>query len=157
MSWGNPVIAISTTDCPNELCIDRPWLVVDNSGGPLDGALYVTSMNANQPTIVNPLYNPYLAVSTDGGSSFNTPRFLDTLGYYSGNQITQPMPTPAIGADGRFYAIYPSYETSQSVFAQYIMARSDDAGATLSHNVTHQAASGLSSQLAKKGTVVISK
>jgi hypothetical protein len=156
LSWTNPVIAISTTDCPNKLCIDRPWMILDNSGGVLDGTLYVTSMNANQPTIVNPPYNPYLAVSSDDGSSFTTPRFLDTLGYYSGSLISAAMPTPTVGADGTFYAIYPSYETSQSVFAQYIMAQSDDAGASLSHNVTHQAASGLSSQLAKKAPLLIS-
>lgn len=156
LNWNTPVTAINTTDCPDKLCIDRPWMVIDNSGGPLDGTIYVTSMNANQPSIVNPPYNPYLAVSTDGGSSFSTPRFLDTLGYYSGSQISNPMPTPAVGADGTFYAIYPSYETSQSVFAQYIMAQSDDAGVSLSHNVTHQAASGLSSQLAKKAPLLIS-
>lgn len=156
LNWNTPVTAISTTDCPDKLCIDRPWMVIDNSGGPMDGAIYVTSMNANQPTIVDPPYNPYLAVSTDGGNSFSTPRFLDTLGYYSGSQIALPMPTPAVGADGTFYAIYPSYETSQSVFAQYIMAQSDNAGITLSHNVTHQATSGLSSQLAKKAPLLIS-
>lgn len=156
LSWNPPVIAISTTDCPNELCIDRPWIAIDNSGGALDGTIYVTSMNANQPTIVNPPYNPYLAVSTDGGDSFSVPRYLDTLGYYAGSLISAAMPTPTVGADGTFYAIYPSYETSQSVFAQYIMAQSDDAGVSLSHNVTHQATSGLSSQLAKKAPLLIS-
>ena len=156
LNWGSPVTAVNTTDCPDKLCIDRPWMVIDNSGGALDGTIYVTSMNANQPTIVDPPYNPYLAVSTDGGNTFDTPRFLDTMGYYSGDQITQPMPTPTIGADGTFYAIYPSYETSQSVFAQYIMAQSDNAGISLDHNVTHQASSGLSSPLAKKAPLLIS-
>lgn len=156
LNWDNPVTAVSTTDCPDKLCIDRPWMAIDNSGGTLDGTIYITSMNANQPTIVDPPYNPYLAVSTDGGSTFTTPRFLDTLGYYSGSQITIPMPTPTVGADGTFYAIYPSYDTSQSVFAQYIMAQSDNAGISLSHNVTHQATSGLSSQLAKKAPLLIS-
>jgi hypothetical protein len=131
-------------------------MAIDISGGSLDGSIYVTSMNANQPAIVNPPYNPYLAVSTDGGTSFSTPRFLDTLGYYSGSQITAAMPTPTVGADGTFFAIYPSYETSQSLFAQYIMAQSNDAGISLNHNVTHQATSGLSSQLAKKAPLLIS-
>lgn len=156
LSWNTPVNAINTIDCPNKLCIDRPWITIDNSGGLLDGTIYVTSMNANQPSIVSPPYNPYFTVSTDGGSTFSTPRFLDTIGYYSGNSITAPMPTPTVGADGTFYAIYPSYETSQSVFAQYIMTQSSDAGNSLDHNVTHQATSGLSSQLAKKAPLLIS-
>ncbi|MEX2485892.1 MAG: T9SS type A sorting domain-containing protein [Brumimicrobium sp.] len=155
-SWSAPVDAISTTDCPDQLCIDRPWMVVDNSGGSLDGTVYVTSMNANQPSIVIPPYHPYFVTSTDGGATFSTPRHLDTTDYLAGDNIPVPMPTPAVSADGVFYAVYPSYETSQSVFAQYIMASSTDAGVSLNHTVIQQQSSGLSSSDAKKAPLLIS-
>ena len=74
-NWGNSVEAVSIADCPNKLCVDRPWMVIDRSGGLNDGTIYITSMNANQPTMVTPPYNPYLTVSVDNGTSFLTPTF----------------------------------------------------------------------------------
>lgn len=136
-SWGTSVEATSISDCPNKLCVDRPWMVIDRSGGINDGTIYVTSMNANQPTLVSPPYNPYLSVSTNGGASFSPPRFLDTLGYLAGSTLTQPMPSPAIGADGTFYANYPSIEPSQGPLGKYYLAESTDAGNTLSHSTAY--------------------
>ena len=66
-SWGPAVEATSISDCPNQVCIDRPWIAVDKSGGINDGAIYVTSMNADQPTLSFPPYHPYLSVSTNNG------------------------------------------------------------------------------------------
>jgi hypothetical protein len=133
-TWGAAVEAISSLDCPDKLCVDRPWMVIDRSGGPLDGKIYVTSMNADQPTLVIPPYNPYLAVSTDNGTSFNTPRYLDTLNYYAGSTITQPMPSPTVTANGTFMAIYPSYEpATQGPFAHLYIAKSTTAGVNIDH------------------------
>lgn len=133
-SWGAAVEAISTNDCPNQLCVDRPWIAVDHSSGPYSGAIYVTSMNADQPTLITPPYHPYLAVSINGGSSFNAPRFLDTLNYYSGSVITQPMPSPHVSSTGEFMAIYPGYEpVNQGPFAHLYIAKSSNAGATITH------------------------
>lgn len=147
--WSPPVEAISITDCPDQLCIDRPWMVIDRSGSPTDGTIYVTSMNADQPLIVTPPYHPYLAVSTDTGVSFSTPRLLDTLGYLVGNDITKPMPTPSIAADGTILAIYPSYLTTQSFLVQLIMAKSIDQGVDVDHSIVLQSSSGVSDPFAK--------
>lgn len=134
VSWGSAVEAISTLDCPNQLCLDRPWIAVDKSGGVNDGVIYVTSMNADQPTLVTPPYHPYLSVSTNNGTSFNTPRYLDTLGFYAGSTISQPMPSPVVTSDGIFIGIYPAYEpTTQGPFAHLYIAKSTSAGVDLSH------------------------
>lgn len=134
VSWGPAVEAITLSDCPNQLCLDRPWIAVDKSGGVNDGVIYVTSMNADQPTLVTPPYHPYLTVSTNNGASFNTPRFLDTLGYYAGSIISQPMPSPIVTSDGVFMGIYPAYEPStQGPFAHLYIAKSVTAGVDLNH------------------------
>lgn len=133
LSWGAAVEAISVNDCPDQYCVDRPWMEIDKSGGPNNGTIYVTSMNPDQPTLVVAPYHPYIAVSTDNGASFNDPRYLDTLNYNSGSTIQQPMPSPAIGADGTFYASYPSYEPSQSPFAHIYLAYSTNQGTTIDH------------------------
>lgn len=154
-SWGTPVEVISIADCPNKYCIDRPWFEIDRSTGVNQGTIYVTSMNADRN--VSPPYNPYLSVSTDGGASFQTPRFLDTTGYLAGDLIPQPMPSPAIGADGVFYAAYPSYVTAQSLYATVILATSTDAGVSLGHNFIAYGGTGTSvtDPLAKKASLFI--
>jgi hypothetical protein len=134
LTWEAPVIAINIEDCPDKLCIDRPWMVIDRSSGPLDGTIYITSMTPDNPN-VNPPYHPFLVRSFDGGANFTLPRLLDTVGYLVGDEIKLPMPSPALSANGTFHAIYPSYELSQSVFAQYIHVFSQDGGNSLSHNV----------------------
>ncbi len=150
INWGSPVEAISISDCPDKLCVDRPWMVIDRSGTSSDGTIYVTSMNADQSSIVDPPYNPYLSVSTDNGSTFETPRFLDTIDFLAGSVITKPMASPSVSSTGIFYAIYPSYETSQSFFAQAILATSTSQGVDIDHSVAFQSTSGLTNQLAKK-------
>lgn len=132
LSWGTPAEVINITDCPNKFCIDRPWMEINRIAGPTQGSIYVTTMNADHN--VSAPYNPYLSVSTDGGVSFQNPRYLDTTNYLSGNSIPQPMASPAIGADGTFYAAYPSYVTSQSLYATIIMASSTNGGTALSHD-----------------------
>lgn len=131
-TWGNPVSAIAISDCPNQLCVDRPWMAIDKSGGVNDGAIYVTSINANQPTFVVPPYHSYLSVSSDGGASFSTPRFVDTTNFLVGS-INQAATSPTVGPDGTFYATYPSFETSQSPFAHIYLVSSTTLGADLNH------------------------
>jgi len=46
-NWSNSTEVINITDCPNQLCVDRPWMVIDKSGGIHDGTIYVSSMNAS--------------------------------------------------------------------------------------------------------------
>ncbi len=155
-SWNTPVDAINLSDCPNKYCIDRPWMEIDRTSGPNQGSIYVTSMNADQN--VSPPYNPYLAVSTDGGNSFQTPRFLDTTGFLAGSAIPQPMPSPAIGTDGTFYAAYPSYVLSQNILPAIIMASSQNGGGSLDHKVirTGGLGTGVSNEFAKKASYFFS-
>jgi hypothetical protein len=93
-------------------------------------------------------------VSTDGGSSFSTPRLLDSLNFYAGSTIKQPMPSPAIGADGTFYAIYPSYETSQSVFAHIYLAQSNTTGLDVDHSDVYSGTGGATDPYVKKGALL---
>lgn len=151
-SWGASVEAINITDCPTQYCIDRPWMAVDPTGN-----VFVTSMNPDQPTLVVGPYHPYIAVSTDQGASFNTPVTLDTTGYLAGSIITQPMPSPTVGSDGTFYAAYPSYEASQSLFAQVFVAKSKDAGSTFTYSSAYTGVgSGSTDPLPKKAALLIS-
>ncbi|MCH2224566.1 MAG: T9SS type A sorting domain-containing protein [Crocinitomicaceae bacterium] len=157
LTWNGSVEVISISDCPGKLCIDRPWMVIDKSGSSTDGTIYVTSMNANQPTVVSAPYNPYLSVSMDNGGSFGTPRFLDTTNYLAGSIITQPMPSPAIDADGTFHAIYPSYETTQSVFPHSYLVSSNNQGASLYHSSSYTLAMpATQNQYSKKASLLIS-
>jgi hypothetical protein len=156
MSWGNAVEVINITDCPNKLCIDRPWMVVDQSGNAPLAPIYVTTMNADQPALITPPYNPYVSVSIDGGQSFMNPRVMDTLNYLAGTSITQPMPTPAIDGTGKFYAVYPSYVVSQSVYPRQILASSTNHGTTITHQIVYQGLNvGVSNSLFKRAGKLI--
>ncbi len=152
LTWGNPTEVISISDCPGKLCIDRPWMVIDHFGANPTDAIYVCTMNADQPALVSAPYNPYLSVSTDGGVSFNNPRFMDTLQFLAGTTIPQPSATPAIGGDGTYWAIYPSYDVSQSPFPRHILVQTQDAGINLQHSIAYQGTlMGVSNGLFKRG------
>lgn len=156
LTWGSPVEAINITDCPGKLCIDRPWMVIDPSGNSPQAAIYVTTMNADQPALVNPPYNPYLTVSVDGGQSFLSPRLLDTLNYLAGTTITQPAATPSIDGNGRFYGMYPSYLVVQSPYPRQMLAYSDTKGADVNHHTAYQGLEiGVSNSLFKRGGKLI--
>ncbi len=156
LSWGNAVEAINISDCPNKMCIDRPWMVIDQSGNSPLAPIYVTTMNADQPALITPPYNPYLSVSLDGGQSFLNPRIMDTLNYLAGSTIPQPMPTPTIDGAGKFYAMYPSYLVSQSVFPRQILASSTNLGTSLDHLVAYQGTGiGISNSTCKRAGKLI--
>ncbi|MFM7595782.1 MAG: T9SS type A sorting domain-containing protein [Flavobacteriales bacterium] len=155
-TWGNAVEVINITDCPNKLCIDRPWMVVDQSGNAPLAPIYVTTMNADQPALITPPYNPYVSVSIDGGQSFINPRVIDTLNYLVGTSITQPMPTPTIDGTGKFYAVYPSYVVSQSVYPRQVLASSTNFGTTINHAIVYQGLNvGVSNSLFKRAGKLI--
>lgn len=154
LTWGAPAEAISIVDCPNKLCVDRPWMAVDNSGGPNDGTIYVTGMSADQLALISPPYHSYLAVSTDGGTSFSTPRFADTVNYSVGDLVHQAMGTPVVTTDGAFHMAYPAYNPSENVFARYLLASSTTAGLDLSHQVIEAGTVNQSNANLKKGFVL---
>lgn len=154
LNWGNPVEVLSVASCPNQLCIDRPWMVIDQTTGPNAGTIYVTNMNADQPTMVTPPYHPYISISTDGGQSFQTEQ-LDGTGFLSGSIIPQPMPSPVVTADGRFTALYPSYVASQSLLPRLIRAQSNNQGQTYAYDVAYQGQGyGTSNALVKAGPLL---
>lgn len=156
LTWGTPVEVINVNSDPGQQPVDRPWMAIDNSGGPNDGNIYVTTMNPNVFGPVTPPYNPYFIKSIDGGANFEPWRYLDTTNYLAGSLIPQPMPTPCVSADGTFHAVYPSYVLSQSVFAQYFVASSTSAGSTFNYNTVLQSATAANDTLAKKGYLLIS-
>lgn len=152
LSWSTPVSAFNLNDDPNKFALDRPWIAMDTSGGAYDGTIYISSMNAEVAN--TPPYNPYVVRSYDDGATWENFRYLDTLGWYAGSLINQPMPTPCVSSNGTFYAIYPSYETSQSLFAQIICASSTDGAHSLSHSLVMQGSGGVSDDDAKVGPIL---
>jgi hypothetical protein len=155
LTWGNPVEVLSIASCPNQACIDRPWMSIDQTNGPNSGSIYVTNVNANQPTIVVPPYHPYLSVSTDGGQSFHSST-LDATGFLAGSSISQPMASPVVTADGRFTALYPSYLPSQSLLPRLIRAQSNNQGQTMTFDVAYQGQGfGTTNNLVKSGPLLI--
>lgn len=155
ISWGNPTTALEIALCPNQLCIDRPWMVIDDqSTGGSVGTIYVTSMNANQPTMVTPPYHPYVSISQDGGQTFQS-QLLDAPGFLAGSSIPQPMPSPVITANGIFTAVYPSYLVSQSLLPRLIRVQSSNQGQTWSHDVAYQGQGfGTGTSLVKAGPLL---
>lgn len=152
LTWGNPTEVINITDCPGKLCIDRPWMVIDHLGANPTDAIYVCTMNADQPALVSAPYNPYLSVSVDGGMTFNNPRYIDTLQFLAGTTIPQPAATPTIGGDGTWWAIYPSYAVNQSPFPRHILASTQNQGTSVEHAIAYQGTLiGVSNSLFKRG------
>jgi len=151
LTWGSPVEALNINSDPNKRPIDRPWISIDRSTGTNQGNIYITSMNAKGALAG---FNPYLCISTDDGNSFQPWRYLDTLNWLSGSIIPQPMPTNCVSSNGVFYAAYPSYVPSQSLFAQFILAHSSDGGSSISYNTLFLSASNVSDTLAKKGYLI---
>lgn len=115
LSWGAAVVARAISSCPNKLCIDRPWIAVD----PLTGTVVITSTNADQPGTVQAPFHPYMAISSDQGTSFSLQE-LDSAPFLAGSAITQPMPSPAFANDGLFMAAYPSYDPTQSILPRIV-------------------------------------
>ena len=151
LSWTSPVEVINGHSDAGKYPIDRPWISIDRSGGANDGNIYITTM---PPKVFGPLlppYNPYFMVSEDEGISFSTWKYLDTINWLAGNTIGQPMPTNCVSSDGVFYAVYPSYLISQSIYAHFIIASTDNGGNSFTYNSVFSSTTSVSDSLAKKG------
>ena len=156
LSWSNPVQVINA-NFDSHKPIDRPWISIDRSGGNYSGNIYITTIPPTVLGYLPPPYHPYLTLSSDGGSSFNQSRYLDTLNWLSGNVYRKPMATNCVAADGTFYAVYPSYVYSQNSLPQYIIASSDKGGAGFSYHTvfTLSPGSNVTDSLAKKGYLIL--
>ncbi|HNE45907.1 MAG TPA: T9SS type A sorting domain-containing protein [Chitinophagales bacterium] len=124
-TWGDPVEVIDAFDDPGEVPVDRPWLVIDRSGGLDDGFQYVTTKPA--PWIPFPNRN-YLTVSKNGGLSFEDWRYIDTTGWQIGDFIQAPMAAPAVGPDGTLHCVYPAWEPTENLLPRFIHASSVNGG-----------------------------
>ncbi len=155
LNWGTPIEVINVNSNGTQQPVDRPWMSIDNSGGTNDGNIYVTTMNPNVFGPVPAPYHPYLIRSIDGGASFEPWKYLDTTGWLAGSLIPQPMPTNCVSANGTFYAVYPSYVPAQNLYAQYIIASSNNAGNSFNHNQSLVITNANTDTLPKKGYKLI--
>ena len=146
-TWRSPAKAWDALETAKE-AIDRPWLVIDNSGGANAGTLYLTTKPA--PWIPAP-NRPYLKYSTDSGNTWNAWQYLDSANYLVGNIIQAPMAAPCVTADGAFMAVYPSYLASQSLYPQALYAKTYDKGKTFSRGVANAKITGTTDTIYKLG------
>ncbi|MDX2000927.1 MAG: exo-alpha-sialidase [Chitinophagales bacterium] len=120
----------NASEDPVKVPLDRPWLAIDNSNGPRQGTLYLTTKPA--PWILPP-NRAYLKISTDGGDNWSQYKYLDTSGALIGNLIKQPMAYPLVLSNGALCITYPSYEISQNIVPQVFLAKSLDGGAVFDY------------------------
>lgn len=155
LSWDAPLEVVNTSFDGTKWPIDRPWMVIDNSSGPYQGYIYITSMNLNRNDAP---FNPYISVSSDGGNTFST-SYLDTTGWLAGSINPIPMTSPTISSSGVFYGAYPSLVFTQSLYIQVFLAESSDGGSSFSHSVLqteNPPTNNADYPLAKKGPLLIS-
>ena len=118
----------ATTGQKSEL--DRPWLAVDNSGGPHDGRLYTT---VETTPFVDIPPQVWLRYSDDHGATWSP-----TVRVDNGTYETQwnPRARPVVGAGGVVYVVYDRGPVSDTPVASYhgpmtlVVARSTNGGQT---------------------------
>ncbi len=133
LTWSNPVQVIDMYADGSKKPIDRPWLVINNSGD----KLYLTT---KPPSWVMPPNRPYFSASLDSGQTWQPWRYVDSTGYYVGSLIAAPMAVPACN-ENKVHVVYPSYVFSQNIYPQFIIATSANSGSTFSY---HSVISGIS-------------
>jgi hypothetical protein len=143
LNWGNPVKVIDAYDDGSKRPIDRPWMSVNENGD----KLYITTKPA--PWIPAP-NRPYFTSSVDSGLTWRQLRYIDSTGFLVGNQIAGPMPAPAAVGD-LVYAVYPSYFPSESPYARFIIAKSDNAGNGFGYSVVLNGTTPANNDTAKTG------
>ncbi|TAL63161.1 MAG: T9SS type A sorting domain-containing protein [Bacteroidetes bacterium] len=125
LTWNAPNKIIDFTDKP-DLPIDRPWISVDNSGGVNDGTVYFTSMSIYFYT---GQHHIYLRSTTNGGNTWSAIKQVDDSLFSPGVMTVSYAPI-SVGADGKVYITYMSYDTSISPFVRQYIATTTDKGNT---------------------------
>ncbi|MGL4597199.1 MAG: T9SS type A sorting domain-containing protein, partial [Bacteroidia bacterium] len=126
LSWSIPVEVIDSYDDGTKHPVDRPWVAVNHNGS----QVYVTTI----PQFWIPAPNrPYLSISNDAGTSFQSWRYIDSTNFFVGSSIAQPTPFPAIAGQNTLHLVYPSYDTSQNMQPQFILATSTDHGVSFQY------------------------
>ena len=153
ISWNQAVEVIDASAENGTIPIDRPWINTGKTANNTSQTVYITSMNAAEGAAP---YHPYFIKSTNLAESFYQWKHLDTTGFLSGNYIHQPMPVHCVGANGTFYAVYPSYDSSQNTYPVFILAKSNNAGVSFDYSVMFNSIHNISDSLAKKSYVICS-
>jgi hypothetical protein len=137
-TWSGPVPAYSQlTDSKRQM--DRPWLAIDQTGGPRDGTLYMSYENI--------FYDPvdpgvYVRSSADGGQTWGQITRVDTGQHPA---MMDARVEEAVGADGTLYVMYDS-ATAHTEFnwapqaqqPNIVLAASTDGGKTFSYQLIAQ-------------------
>lgn len=134
LTWGNPSRVIGSADL-SDLPFDRPWVAVDNSGGPNDGKVFVTSMTAYW---ISTGHHIYLRTSGDNGATWSTIKQVDNTAFSVGS-LNSSYGGISIGKDGRAYIVYISYDTTTSPFVRFYSATTTNGGTTFQRNVIGRA------------------
>ncbi|RMF69990.1 MAG: hypothetical protein D6743_00945, partial [Calditrichaeota bacterium] len=129
LSWTPVTPVINASDRP-DIPIDRPWVAVDTGDGPLAGTLYVVSMSYNQ---FPGQHHVYLRSTTDGGTTWSPIRQVDSPAFSVGTLKSSPGAL-SVGAGGKIYLAYMSFDTTASPFLRFYAAVSED-GATFQRHV----------------------
>lgn len=128
-TWGSPSTAVSVIKEEHEE-LDRPWLAVDNSGGPRDGTLYMvfstTPFYPEPPQV-------FVKTSVDHGQTW-----APTVRADDGLYVTQfnPRERPVVDAGGTLYIVYDRSPVANMPFTPQVfpihlaVARSTDGGRT---------------------------
>src|SRR3989442_7715617 len=129
LSWGPPVF-INQTTAPSTLN-DKEWIAVDsNASSPFRDRIYVTWTRF----IFNPHNGRYVqspiavAVSSDGGETFNDPQLI------VGNVLYDQGSRPVVGPDGTVYVFWDG-STRLATLDSIWMAKSTDGGLSWSRPV----------------------
>lgn len=132
-SWGEGVEAVKVSEEMMEL--DRPWLAVDNSGGPRDGTVYI-SFETTPFLMVPP--EVYIKSSTDHGATWG-PTYRVDEGLYQ-TQFN-PRARPVVDARGDVYVAYDEAPVTVTPFVsttepiRLVVARSTDGGKTFTRQL----------------------
>lgn len=134
LTWLPPSTAVTVLRQEHDE-LDRPWLAVDNSGGPRDGDVYLsfeTGAFTDDPPMV------LVKRSDDHGLTWGP-----TVRVDDGTYETQfnPRARPVVGAGGTLYIAYDRSPISNTPFnsqvapIQLVVARSNDGGTTFARTV----------------------
>ncbi len=124
VSWSTPLIVRGAKET-NDLAIDRPWISIDNSQGPRDGYLYVTSMP--------PAWGPapqalHLKYSSSSGNTWSNDIIVSNSsfpGFHSSMGIMN------VSGDGALHIVYASLQVFTPYFAY---ARTTNLGQSFTRN-----------------------
>lgn len=118
LTWSAPNKIIDYTKKPG-FPFDRPWITVDNSNGPNDGAIYFTCMNLYAWT--GGQHHVFFRSSADSGNTWSSIKQVDDSLFSPGIINVSYAPLSA-GADGKVYILYMSYDIAVSPFVRLLSA-----------------------------------